>query len=93
LREALAYPRVEHVTVAEIEPAIVGWHATHLAATSGGALDDARVTVVTTDVVELLHAEVPAYDEVLRRHFDDVRTLTVEVARGEPDVIWVARAP
>jgi spermidine synthase len=145
LREALADPRVERVTVAEIEPAIVDWHATHLAAASGGALTDDRVTVVTTDVVDLLHAEsppygaicldvdngpdwtvadsnaslysedgtrllasrlaaggalsvwgaapYPAYDEVLARHLDDVRTLTVDVARGEPDVVWVARRP
>jgi hypothetical protein len=35
----------------------------------------------------------PAYDVVLGRHLDDVRLLTTEVARGEPDVVWVGRRP
>jgi spermidine synthase len=145
LREALADPRVGQVTVAEIEPAVVGWHTTHLAAMSDGALADDRVRVVTTDVADLLDADPtpydaicpdvdngpgwtvtesnaslysddgtalltsrlvaggvlsvwgpapsPAYDEILDRHLVDVRTLRVEVARGDPDVVWVARRP
>jgi spermidine synthase len=34
---------------------------------------------------------VPAYDERLRRHADDVRVLTVPVPRREPDVVYLAR--
>jgi spermidine synthase len=145
LREALADTRVERIVVAEIEPAVVAWHASHLAATSAGALTDPRVEVVTTDVIDLLlrdrstydavcldidngpawtvtesnaslysdegtallvsrlasrgvlsvwgAAPSPAYDAVLGRHLDHLRVLTAEVARGEPDVVWVGRRP
>ena len=33
----------------------------------------------------------PAYLALLGRHLDDVRMLRIEVARGEPDVVWVGR--
>jgi spermidine synthase len=143
LQEVLADARVEHVVVVEVEPAVVAWHATHLAAVSGGVLTDPRVSVMTTDLLGLLDIErsrydaicldidngpewtvaasnaalysdegthlvasrlatggalsvwgaaaSSAYDEILRRHLDDVRTLAVEVDRGEPDVVWVGR--
>jgi spermidine synthase len=145
VREALADSRVEHVVVAEIEPAIVAWHGSHLAASSAGALSDPRVEVVTADIIELMRtdpttydvicldvdngpdwtvtesnaalysdagtqllasrlasrgvlsvwgaARSPAYDAVLGRHLDEVRVLSAEVARGEPDVVWVGRRP
>jgi spermidine synthase len=64
LREALDDTRVERVVVAEIEPAVVGWHDSHLAATSGGALTDSRVQVVTTDVIDLLLRDRSTYDAV-----------------------------
>jgi spermidine synthase len=34
--------------------------------------------------------EVPPYEELLRQHFRDVQVLTVDVARGEPDAVYVA---
>lgn len=34
---------------------------------------------------------VPAYTHLLRRHVRDVEVREVEVARGEPDAVWVAR--
>ena len=34
--------------------------------------------------------KVTAYEELLRRHFTSVRVLTVDVARGEPDAVYVA---
>lgn len=40
LAEALTLPGVEHVTVVEREPAVIGWHATALRPWSAGALDD-----------------------------------------------------
>jgi spermidine synthase len=64
LREALADDRVESIVVAEIEPAVVAWHASHLASISGGALTDARVQVVTIDVSELLQRDRSTYDAV-----------------------------
>jgi hypothetical protein len=36
--------------------------------------------------------EAPSYEELLRQHFADVRVLTVDVPRGEPDAVYVARA-
>jgi spermidine synthase len=64
LLEALADPRVAAVTVAEIEPRIVAWHATHLAAVSAGALDDPRVRVVLGDLYRLLETEPARYDVI-----------------------------
>jgi len=51
LREALADPRVAHVTVVEREPRVVEWGRGPLAPFSGYALADPRVRVVTDDLV------------------------------------------
>jgi spermidine synthase len=51
LAEALASDLVERVTVVEIEPAVIEWNRTHLAAVSGGALEDPRVEVVGADLL------------------------------------------
>lgn len=56
LAEALACDLVERVTVVEIEPAVIRWNRTHLAAVSGGALDDPRVEVVSADLLEWLRS-------------------------------------
>jgi spermidine synthase len=61
---ALADLRVEQIVVVEIEPALVAWHETHLAAFSGGLLLDARVDVVIADLVTHLSASAEAYDAV-----------------------------
>ncbi|MEV4622517.1 spermidine synthase [Asanoa sp. NPDC049573] len=50
LAEAVGYAALAEIVVVEIEPAVVAWHATHLAPFSGGALDDPRVRVVTADL-------------------------------------------
>jgi spermidine synthase len=139
---ATADPRVERITVVEIEPAVVRWHDGPLRAISGPALLDERVEVVVGDVLGHLadhpaaydvvcldvdngpdwtvtadntglydgagtqaivaalrpggvlavwsaHA-VPAYEERLRAHFEAVTVLTVDVPRGEPDVVYIA---
>ncbi len=143
LVEAAADRRLRRLTVVEIEPALLGWHATHLAPYSCGALADPRVDVVLADVLEHLshttetydiicldidnapdwtvtagntelyqdegiravvdrlrapgvvavwsaHA-APDYERRLRAHLDDVRTLEVDAARGEPTVVFIAR--
>jgi spermidine synthase len=56
LAEALASELVERVTVVEIEPAVVEWNRTHLAARSGDPLGDPRVEVVVADLLEYLRA-------------------------------------
>lgn len=143
LTEALRHDAVHQVTVVEIEPAVIEWHATHLAAVSGHVLDDPRVTVACADLPAWLAsagdrfdviavdvdngpgwtvtpdnaslyddaglaalarrltpggalsvwsaAASPAFARRLRRHFGEVDVHTVNVARGEPDHVYVAR--
>jgi spermidine synthase len=135
---------VRRVTVVELEPAVVDWHATHLAPVSRGALDDPRVTVICADFLDWLRhgsdqfdaicvdidngpdwtvtganaalyldgglmalqhrlapdgtcsvwsaAASPPFHARLDRYFTDVRVHTVDVPRGEPDQIYVARS-
>jgi spermidine synthase len=142
LAEALRSPRTRAVTVVEREPAVIGWHATHLRPYSGGALDDPRVRVERADLLAWLDATPEVYDVVcldidngpewtvtegnaalytpaglellarrlapggvlavwsagaapafearLREHFAGVTAYPVPVARGEPDVVYLA---
>lgn len=142
LAEALRRPGVRTVTVIEREPAVIGWHATHLRRFSGGALGDPRVRVERADLLEWLRAGEPAYDVIcldidngpewtvteanaalydarglerlasrlrpggvlavwsagaapafearLGSRFADVAALPVQVARGEPDMVYLA---
>ncbi|HET9944209.1 MAG TPA: hypothetical protein VFR56_01055, partial [Actinomycetes bacterium] len=46
LVEAVAEPALTAIDVVEIEPDLVGWHATHLGHLTGAALADPRVRVV-----------------------------------------------
>jgi spermidine synthase len=50
LTRALTLPTVDTVTVVEIEPAVVEWNRTHLAAVNARALDDPRVRVAVADL-------------------------------------------
>jgi spermidine synthase len=63
LAEALRSPGVT-VTVVELEPAVIGWHATHLAPFSEGALEDPRVTVERADLVAFLRGTRERYDAI-----------------------------
>jgi spermidine synthase len=145
LAEAVRSPGVEHVTVVEIEPAVVRWHRSHLARWSADAMHDPRVEVVTADLGDWLRSAADRYDAIcldvdngpewtvtvdnealygkagldalagrlvpdgtlavwssnaatafealLRSRFATVHTRLVSVARGEPDVVYVARRP
>jgi spermidine synthase len=64
LAEALASDLVERVTVVEIEPAIIEWNRTHLAAWSGGALADPRVEVVCSDLVDWLRSTGETFEGI-----------------------------
>jgi spermidine synthase len=142
LAEALRSPHTRGVTVIEREPAVIGWHATHLRPYSGGALDDPRVRVEHADLLGWLRSTADAYDVLcldidngpewtvtegnaalygpagldllagrlrpggvlavwsagaahafearLRERFAGVSALAVQVARGEPDVVYLA---
>jgi spermidine synthase len=66
LAEVLADPRVEQVTVAELEPALVGWLRDGTVPHGPALLADARVRVVEGDVASVLAAAGDAaYDLVL----------------------------
>jgi len=66
LRALLGDNRVEHVTVAEMEPAVVQWVAEGLVPATAGVLDDRRVDVRVTDVRGCLaHAEPATLDAIL----------------------------
>ncbi|MFJ8471702.1 spermidine synthase [Kitasatospora sp. NPDC094011] len=57
LAYAVAEPRWARIAVVEREGAIIGWHRSGpLGAFSGGALDDERVAVLHTDLLEYLAA-------------------------------------
>ncbi|WP_372490963.1 spermidine synthase [Actinomadura terrae] len=54
LAEALRLPAVAHVHVVEREPAVIGWHRTHLRPWTRDALADPRVTVERADLLDVL---------------------------------------
>jgi spermidine synthase len=64
LIEALRSDRVVHVTVVEIEPVLVGWHRTHLAPFSAGAIDDPRVSIITDDLLAYVRGNDHEYDAI-----------------------------
>lgn len=64
LLEAVARPELSRIVVVEIEPALLQWHAAHLADRTGTALADPRVTVDLADVSDHLAAHHGGYDVV-----------------------------
>lgn len=55
----------DHLTVAELIPAVVEWNRGPLAHLAGNPLSDPRVAVHTGDVAELLRSQRAAYDLIL----------------------------
>lgn len=142
LSEAMAEDAVGHVTVVEVEPAVVDWYSTYLAPRSSCALRDPRVRLVIADLVDWVRGARERFDVIcldvdngpnwtvadgnaelysarglarlrallrpggvlavwssapdrtfetsLREMFTDVTVETVEVARGEPDHVYLA---
>jgi len=64
LVEAVRHRHARAVTVVEREPTVIAWHATHLAACSGGALRDPRVTVVCADLLDWLGRARGRFDAI-----------------------------
>jgi spermidine synthase len=64
LLEAVADRELERIVVVEIEPVLVGWHATHFAHLTGAALTDPRVQVVVGDIAVHLAEHPGGYDAV-----------------------------
>ena len=64
LLEAVGLAALVNIEVLEVEPALVGWHRTHLADRTEAALADPRVRVVVADVAAHLAAHPAGYDVV-----------------------------
>ncbi len=67
LREVLAHPSVEHVTLVDLDPAMtqLGKHYPPLAELSRHSLADRRVTVVNADAMVWIEANDPLWDVIL----------------------------
>lgn len=66
LRAALgALPRDASLVVSELVPAIVGWARGPMTQVHGASLDDPRVSLVESDVGDLIAAKSSAYDAIL----------------------------
>jgi hypothetical protein len=66
LRAALgALPSTARATVAELVPTIIEWARGPMADLTAGCLDDRRVTIVQSDVAEVIQAGRATYDAIL----------------------------
>jgi spermidine synthase len=67
LREVLAHPSVEHVTLVDLDPAMtaLGKNFPPLAELSKGALDDPRVTVINDDAMNWVKNTTDLFDVML----------------------------
>ncbi|POM22511.1 spermidine synthase [Actinomadura rubteroloni] len=62
LAEAAADPRLTAITVIEREPAVAAWHRGPLRPASAGALDDPRVRLHLTDLLDWLDTDPGTHD-------------------------------
>ena len=69
--ELLAEPRVAHIVVAEIEPALVGWHEDGLVPDTADVLRDARTSVQIDDVRRVVASQPPASLDLLLLDVDN----------------------
>lgn len=58
-------PADAEVTVCELVPEIAGWHEEHIGHLCGHPLRDRRVELRIADVIDVLEAELAAYDVIL----------------------------
>lgn len=65
LREVLRHPEVEHVTMVEIDQAVVDMCKKHFPAHSNGAFDDPRVNLVINDGVEFIVNNSDKFDVII----------------------------
>ena len=65
LREVLRHPEVEHVTMVEIDQAVVDMCKKHFPAHSDGAFDDPRVNLVINDGVEFIVNNDDKFDVII----------------------------
>lgn len=88
LRAALdVLPKRAEVVVAELNPRVVDWCRGPVAESIGRALDDARVRVVTSDVMEVVRAS-RGLDAIVVDLYEGPRALP----KGKPDPLYGRRA-
>jgi spermidine synthase len=63
--EVLKHRTVEHVTLVEIDPAVIDFSRTHLPAICGGAFDDPRLQVEIGDGAAFMAASRDAFDVII----------------------------
>ncbi len=81
LRRALELlPANATVEVAELLPAIVAWNRSFLQGLNGAALDDPRVTILETDVGELIRGAEPGRYDAIALDVDNGPIALVEKA-------------
>ena len=64
-RELLKYQSIEHIIVAELDPAVVASCRQQLATVNGGALDDSRVKIVIGDAMQTLADAKQLFDIIV----------------------------
>ena len=62
LLRAVGHRHLAAIEVVEIEPALIGWHRTHLRHLTAAALADPRVRVIEADILDWLAGSVPDPD-------------------------------
>ena len=84
VNRAVTHRRLDHIVVAEVEPAIIDWHRSYLSELPAHALRDPRVTMVEGDVAAVVGSAAAAIDAVATS-FD---AIMLDVDNG-PD--WLIR--
>lgn len=61
LARAVTHEQLTAITVVEIEPSIIDWNGGELRTINDAAVDDPRVTIVQSDLLDLLRRAEPTY--------------------------------
>lgn len=72
VREVLRHPGVEHVTLVEIDPAVIDFARRHLPEVSAGAFDDPRLHVAIADGADFVRGSPGGYDVAIIDSTDPV---------------------
>ncbi len=86
LQQALSFPELEQVLVAEIEPAVIDWNRRWLVSFNEGALKDPRTRVLNTDFKHLLEKEA---ERIRKGAFSGYHLIVVDTDNGSS---WLSLA-
>lgn len=77
VRAAVDDPRVTRITVVEIEPAVINWNRSHLAAANERVIDDPSVEVIEADLLAYLEHATDRFFDVICLDIDNGPQWTV----------------